>query len=71
MNGILRSLLLIALAAALASCGGTVVVLRNPETGLMAQCKGFYLNQTTPSPDTDVCVEYYEKKGFQPIELKQ
>ncbi|HXP30863.1 MAG TPA: hypothetical protein VN832_07220 [Stellaceae bacterium] len=71
MNGILRSLALIALAAALASCGGTVVVLRNPETGQTAQCKGFNWGQTTPSRDTDICVEYYEKMGFRPIELKQ
>jgi len=45
-------------------------VLHNPKTGQYAQCKGFNLDQTTPSRDTEVCVEYYERLGFERIELK-
>jgi hypothetical protein len=62
---------LILLAVALAACGDTVVVLRNPQTGQMAQCKGFYWHQDTPSGDTDVCVRYYQQKGFEPIEMQK
>ena len=68
---IVSRLLLIALAGMLAGCGNTIVVLRNPQTGQMAQCKGFNWDQNTPSRDTEVCIDYYKRLGFEPVELKK
>ena len=64
----MRRVLLIGLTVlAVAGCGDTLTVLHNEETGQTAECKGFFWGQSTPSRDTQICIEYYEKHGFQPV----
>jgi hypothetical protein len=60
-----RLLVMGVVVLALAGCGNTLTVLHNPTTGQTAECKGFFWGQDKPSRDTEVCIEYYEKLGFQ------
>jgi hypothetical protein len=48
----------------LAGCGPTVVVLRNPANGEVAQCKGDALANWNPYAATEACAKGYEAAGW-------
>ena len=52
-------------AALLAGCGPTMVVLKNPQNGEMAQCKGDPWANWNPYAATEACAKGYEAAGWQ------
>lgn len=52
-------------AMALAGCGPTMVVLKNPATGEVAQCKGDAWANWNPYAATEACAKGYEASGWQ------
>lgn len=59
-----RALLLLGALLGLAGCGPTQVVLRDPKTGEMAQCKGDPWANWNPYAATEACAKGYEAAGW-------
>lgn len=57
-------LFMLFLFLALGACSPGMIVLRQPETGQLAECRATVPEALHVIPDTEPCAEGYEKQGY-------
>ena len=66
MSPVIR-LSVIAMGALLAACsnGPSLIVLKNPQTGELVQCRGATASAIAAARDAERCARAYEGQGYQ------
>jgi len=60
----MKLLILLTTAIVLSGCGATTIVLQNPTSGQMAECKGDPWANWNVYAATESCAKGYEASGF-------
>lgn len=57
-------LFMVFLSLALGACSPDMIVLRQPETGKLAECRATVPEAIHVIPDTEPCAESFQKQGY-------